>query len=343
MTDFSEIIYTKMKKSYLILAHLLLWLFLYAVIYVGFKTLITDSSSGWILSNSIVRTTVFMLLLTLLFPFYIFYFLYLGLIKSNRKKLWYAIGILTILVLPVIYLKLDDQIISAVLYHNSLLLLGFFALLGFLFASFINGIIDRQLKNELQRKQLESELTYLKAQVNPHFLFNTLNNIDSLIGNDPVLASQSLINLSDMMRYMIYDTASKLVPVQKELDYLAKVIALYRLRYKAEKLIDFRISGEAADHSIPPLLLLPIIENAFKHQSKKHSNEAIVITINMANKILTLTCSNPYDETAKTPVDSGFGLETLQRRLDLLFPGRYTFEVAPSGPIFKVSLQIPLT
>jgi hypothetical protein len=316
-----------MKKSYLILAHLLLWLFLYAVIYVGFKTLITDSGSGWMLSNGIVRTTIFMLLLTLLFPFYIFYFLYQGLIKSKQKKLWYTAGLLTMLGLPLVYLKLDDQIITAVLYHNSLLLLGFFGLLGFLFASFINGITDRQLKNELQRKQLESELTYLKAQVNPHFLFNTLNNIDSLINNDPELASQSLINLSDMMRYMIYDSASNLVPVQKELDYLAKVIALYRLRYKAEKVIDFRVSGEAADQSIPPLLLLPVIENAFKHQSKKYSNAAIAISINVERKSLTLTCSNPYDETAKTYVDSGFGLETLQRRLDLLFPGKYTFEV----------------
>jgi LytS/YehU family sensor histidine kinase len=284
-----------------------------------------------------------MLLLTLLFPFYIFYFLYQGLIKAKRKKLWYAAGLFAMLGLPLVYLKLDDQIITPILYHNSLLLLGFFALLGFLFASFINGITDRQLKNELQRKQLESELSYLKAQVNPHFLFNTLNNIDSLIGNDPELASQSLINLSDMMRYMIYDSASKLVPVQKELDYLAKVIALYRLRYKAEEPIDFRISGDAADHSIPPLLLLPIIENAFKHQSKKYSNEAIAIAINIENKVLTLTCSNPYDETAKTSADSGFGLETLQRRLALLFPGRYTFEIVPSRPIFKVSLQIPLT
>lgn len=332
-----------MKKSYLILAHLLLWLFLYAVIYVGFKTLITDSGSAWMLSSSIVRTTIFMLLLTLLFPFYIFYFLYQGLIKSKQKKLWYTAGLLTILGLPLVYLKLDDQIITAVLYHNSFLLLGFFGLLGFLFASFINGITDRQLKNELQRKQLESELTYLKAQVNPHFLFNTLNNIDSLINNDPELASQSLVDLSDMMRYMIYDSASNLVPVQKELDYLAKVIALYRLRYKAEKVIDFRVSGEAADQSIPPLLLLPIIENAFKHQSKKYSNAAIAISINVERKSLTLTCSNPYDETAKTYVDSGFGLETLQRRLDLLFPGRYTFEVEAVQPIFKVSLQIPLT
>jgi len=331
-----------MKKPYLILAHLLLWLFLYAVIYVGFKTLIIDSGANLILSNSIVRTTIFMLLLTLLFPFYIFYFLYQGLIKSKRKKLWYAAGILAILGLPVVYLKLDDQIITAVLYHNSFLFLSFFGLLGFLFASFLNGITDRQLKNELQRKQLESELSYLKAQVNPHFLFNTLNNIDSLIGSDPELASQSLINLSDMMRYMIYDSAGNLVPVQKELDYIAKVIALYRLRYKAEKLIDFRISGQASDHSIPPLLLIPIIENAFKHHSKKYSNEAISIAITMENKILTLACSNPYDDTAKIAVDGGFGLETLQRRLDLLFPGRYTFEIVAARPIFKVSLQIPL-
>src|SRR5688572_10347337 len=104
MMDFSEIIYTRMKKSYLILTHLLLWLFLYAVIYVGFKTLITDSGSGWMLSNGIVRTTIFMLLLTLLFPFYIFYFLYQGLIKSKQKKLWYTAGLLTMLGLPLVYL-----------------------------------------------------------------------------------------------------------------------------------------------------------------------------------------------------------------------------------------------
>jgi LytS/YehU family sensor histidine kinase len=96
------------------------------------------------------------------------------------------------------------------------------------------------------------------------------------------------------------------------------------------------------EYRIPPLLLLPVIENVFKHQSSKQNNEAIVITITIDKEWLTLTTSNPYDQAAKTTAESGFGIETLRRRLDLLFKDRYDFEVVPAAPIFKVTLRIPL-
>ncbi len=328
-----------MKRSLIIPIHLLLWIFLYAVMFVTCSIFISTSNAQWVLSGRMVSTVTLMLLPVVMVPFYIFYFLYPLLLV--KKTLWYIVGLAVVLIMPLIYLKLDSQPITKVMYHNTFLLLGFFALLGFLFRSFLNGLTDRQLRNELQRKQLQSELTYLKAQINPHFLFNTLNNIDSLIDGNPKLASQSLINLSDIMRYMIYESIENLVPLQKELDYLTKVISLYKLRYKAEKLIAFRISGEAAHYNIPPLLLLPIIENTFKHQSAKYSNDPIVITIIIEQGMLILTCSNPFDEFAEK-TNSGFGLETLRRRLDLLFPAKHDFEVVAVPPIFKVSLKIPL-
>jgi two-component system LytT family sensor kinase len=331
-----------MKKITLVLVHLLLWVFLYAVLFVVLNLFISASRVEWILSVQIVRITALMLLPMVMIPFYAFYFLYIKLINSTNKWLWHSIALGMLLLMPLIYLVVDEQPITKSLYHNSLLVFGLFSLLGFLFRGFINGISDRQIKNELQRKQLESELTYLKAQLNPHFLFNTLNNIDSLIDCDPALASKSLINLSDIMRYMIYDSTENLVTLQRELDYLAKVINLNRLRHKSDKLIEFQVSGDASSYQIPPLLLLPIIENIFKHQSTKYSDEAILITLTIDSGALSLSCTNPYDETAKRVPGGGFGLQTLQRRLALLFPGQYNFEVEVVAPIFKVSLRIPL-
>lgn len=331
-----------MKKPFVVLSHVLLWLFLYALIVVIFSLLIATSGVEWLLSGQTFRTIILLMLPAVMLPFYAFYFLYPKLIRSTNKWLWYALSTAIILIMPVIYLKLDDQPITKILYHNTFLLFGFFPLLGFLFRSFLSGISDRQIKNELQRKQVESELRYLKAQVNPHFLFNTLNNIDSLISSDPGLASKSLINLSDVMRYMIYESTENMVLLQKELDYLGKVVTLNKLRFKAEKQIIFHINGEASEYRIPPLLLLPVIENVFKHQSSKQNNEAIIITVTIDKEWLTLTTSNPYDQTAKTTAEGGFGIETLRRRLDLLFKDRYDFEVVPAAPIFKVTLRIPL-
>lgn len=161
-----------MKKPFVVPVHLLLWVLLYALIVVVFSLLIATSSVQWILSGQTFRTIVLLMLPVVMLPFYAFYFLYPKLIRSTNKWPWYALNIAIVLIMPVIYLKLDEQPITKILYHNTFLLFGFFPLLGFLFRSFLSGISDRNLKNELQRKQVESELKYLKAQVNPHFLLH---------------------------------------------------------------------------------------------------------------------------------------------------------------------------
>ncbi len=145
------------------------------------------------------------------------------------------------------------------------------------------------------------------------------------------------------MRYMIYKTNESNVLLSAELEYLENVIALYKLRYKKERTISYQQEGEAEAYKISPMLLIPVVENAFKHYSQKFSEEGIEISIVIGNGKLVLSCANAYDHTAEKTQSSGIGLQTLRRRLDLLFPGEYELEIQSSSPIFRIKLTIPLS
>lgn len=332
-----------MKISSIVITHLLAWVMQFLVLFVVFSIIIGSSGSGWIISDSIIWQIALILLPGLMIPFYAFYFLWNGITRGENKLIWYIIALLILLLLPLVYLKLDEQVIDLSGYLKCAVLVAFFALLGFLFRSFFYSIAQSREKDILQKQHLETELNFLKGQISPHFLFNTLNNIDSLIATDPETASKSLISLSDAMRYMIYKTNESNVLLSAELEYLENVIALYKLRYKKERTISYRQQGEAQAYKIPPMLLIPIVENAFKHYSQKFSKEGIKISVLIGDGKLELSCSNAYDHTAGKTQSSGIGLQTLKRRLELLCPGEYKLEIQSSSSIFRIKLTIPLS
>jgi two-component system, LytTR family, sensor kinase len=176
---------------------------------------------------------------------------------------------------------------------------------------------------QLEIEKIKSELSFLKTQFQPHFLFNTLNNIYSLTFNNGQLAGKSILQLSALLRYMLYETGAETVELQKEIDHLEDYIELERMRYPSGLEFSFNISGEVATKKIAPLLLMPVLENAFKHASNK-LDEKIWITVDLIVKDndLYFTVENSVFAHGKIQLQKnyfGIGWENLRRRLSLLY------------------------
>lgn len=230
-----------------------------------------------------------------------------------------------------------------------ILLLGFVALLsgiiGLVMRGFITWYSDIRVKEALTARNTEMELTLVKSQINPHFLFNTINNIDVLINKDPAQASRYLNELSDLMRFMLYETKTDRVPYTREVAYIEKYIGLHRIRNSNPDYVHFTLEGSAANLMIPPMLFIPFIENAFKHVGDKKRTPAIDIRLKADAKQLLFTCSNHYysfPDASKTNTDGGLGNGLIQRRLELLFPNRHTLSVQTENNIYTVILKIVL-
>jgi sensor histidine kinase YesM len=200
---------------------------------------------------------------------------------------------------------------------------------------------DRQ--KELERQNLRSELAMLKHQISPHFLFNTLNNIDSLIGQNPQKASAAIIRLSDIMRYMLYNSQEKQVLLHKEIEYIASVIKLQSLRMATKGFIQLEIEGQPAKKKVAPLLLIPFIENAIKHGNKSVPAPGIRIAISIDDKDLHFNIVNQVDNNQQKDAKGGIGLQNVKRRLELLYPDKHVLQIRETQDIFEVSLKIPLT
>ena len=176
---------------------------------------------------------------------------------------------------------------------------------------------------QLEIDKIKNELNFLKAQFQPHFLFNTLNNIYSLTFNNSQLAGKSILQLSGLLRYVLYESDSEKVDLQKEINHLKEYIELEKIRFASRMELSFNISGDTTDKKIIPILLIPFLENAFKHASNK-LDEKIWITIDLIIKEsnLSFTVENSVFPEGKTQVQhsySGIGLENVKRRLSLLY------------------------
>jgi sensor histidine kinase YesM len=221
------------------------------------------------------------------------------------------------------------------------------------FIAFLNGIMaliikgftiwyrDIRVKEELKRRHSEMELALIKSQLSPHFLFNTLNNIDVLIEKDAVRASEYLNKLSDILRFMLYETKTERIPIDEDLRYIGKYIDLQRIRTARPDSIHYSVAGEAGQWMVEPLLFLPFIENAFKH-AERRAEDAISIRFEMDVEKVVFECQNRYQRKALTQseVSSGLGDGLIRKRLNLLYPGRHSLEVSTVDDIYKATLII---
>lgn len=202
----------------------------------------------------------------------------------------------------------------------------------------------RELELNAERRQLE--LRSLKAQLNPHFLFNSLNNIYALIAISPERAQNALHDLSGMLRFMIHDAASSLVPLRKELNFISDYVRLMRLRLGASVSLDSEIDGSGGENlSIAPLLFLTVVENAFKHERHDDGKGFIRIVISAAGDEVTCTVRNSCSgQSAASPErstpESGVGLKNVERQLKLLYPGAHSFSTGCEEGVFTARISV---
>jgi sensor histidine kinase YesM len=206
---------------------------------------------------------------------------------------------------------------------------------------FINWFNDIKFKLELTKKNYEMELALVKAQINPHFLFNTINNIDVLISKDATRASAYLNKLSDIMRFMLYETKPVKINLHKELTYIEKFIELQKIRTTNEHYINYSIKGDPANFMIPPMLLICFIENAFKHAENKKLENAISIHLDIEKEKLVFECENTYNENTKITMEkSGLGSDLIKKRLALLYPEKHEMKITKNNGMYKVVLSL---
>jgi len=209
-----------------------------------------------------------------------------------------------------------------------------------LFFYFYKNEVER---NELAKEKLDAEMKFLKAQIHPHFLFNTLNNLYVLAKKKSDQTADVVMQLSDILRYILYDCSREVVPLAKELEVVKNYIALEKIRYRENLRIIFNITGEPNGVMVPPLILLPLVENAFKHGvSTDISNPFITLTLKIeANKIefLVFNSKSETDVTSRSGHDNGIGLVNLKNRLELGFRNKYRLEIFEGKQDFSTSLN----
>lgn len=219
----------------------------------------------------------------------------------------------------------------------------FFVISSAAFRIIRDRVEENQRAKEKENENLKTELSLLRSQVSPHFMFNIMNNMVALARKKSEMLEPSLIKLSSLLRYMLYETEEK-VPLQKEIEYLESYIDLQSQRFGKNVVIKTSIKKAEGHLEIEPMLLIPFVENAFKHGTGLVENAEIDIDLRTENKLLYLTVRNKFNDGTEEVKDksSGIGLVNVQRRLDLLYANKHSLLITKHENWFVVSLQIVL-
>jgi LytS/YehU family sensor histidine kinase len=273
----------------------------------------------------------------------------LNLYSAEKNKKIYFLRLLVIFLLaPFVYLPFSYKSVDTwdgffeFYFTTQFSFVLIFLFLGWLARTTENLVINTFKKEELEKQAAETELHYLKSQINPHFLFNTLNNIHTLVYKQAATAPDAVMQLASLMRYMIYESNAPTVPLSREIQYLQDYISLQQLRYKQTGIVDLQTEGESASCRIAPLLFIHLLENAYKHSPSRLEPGDLKLRVLVKDDTLTFSMQNPI---AKTPVqrfeeDGGIGLPNVRKRLALLYPNRHTIDIHNTGETFAVVLNI---
>jgi sensor histidine kinase YesM len=234
------------------------------------------------------------------------------------------------------------------LYRTRFVIQSYFSYLSItLFVSLLRFAVDwldlQTTRKEIEKEKLTAELNFLKAQVNPHFLFNTLNNLYYLAYSKSENTTEVIEKLSLMMRYMIYDSNYPKVQLSKEIDYMKNYISLEKMRLSEKVDIQFTVEGDSDSIRITPLILLTFLENAFKHGVTNTSKESwIKACLKFTPKELHFKVANSKPPASKAEEKSGIGLQNVKRRLELSYPGKHRLEMSESAQEYSVQLDLTL-
>ena len=338
-----------MRKLLEVIFNLVFWIIIYYLFYVYFTT-----RFGWSFDKNFgmyhIPHLAFVLFFTLIGPiiiFYLFYLLYIPKFLVRKKYLLFiVIGLLSCILIGYEFRKvIGDKLLNTPI--KKLVYFTILALVWGIIGSAIKGIflwVDLIAeKRVLEKKQLGSKnaLLLLQAQINPHFLFNSLNNIDILIQETPKIASEYLKKLSDILRYVLYETKEDVTLLAKEVDQIKSYIELQQIRTDNPRYASLTINGEIKEQGIAPMIFIPFVENAFKHCKNKTIDNAIDIEFDIQDKKVKMVCKNYYEANQLEVIkNEGLGNETIRQRLNLLYPKNHELLIDKTEHWFNVTLSI---
>lgn len=201
---------------------------------------------------------------------------------------------------------------------------------------------DEKRMDDLEKEHLEQQLEYLRYQINPHFLMNTLNNIHALVDIEPEQAKESIVDLSKILRFMLYEGSHTTVPIERELQFLQDYVKLMRLRISETIPVTVDIEEQCTGYNIPPLLLITFVENAFKHGISYSQPSFIDIKAAVKANRFVFTCSNSKAPESDDKAVGGIGLQNIKKRLELIYGKNYTLNIDDNAETYNITLDIPL-
>jgi sensor histidine kinase YesM len=347
MTNSPQIIQSDQYKKWIQLGHLLFW-----VLFGGIMLIIYSGFVGGYL-KALAPTLVNIAGLIILTYVHLWYLLPQFFNKKNY--LVYGVLVFVLLLLTTLFRFIVGWELVRILgwemsreftpnYFVGMMVTGLFIILITIPLRLIENYFKKEeLEQELKTQQLEAELRFLKAQVNPHFLFNALNNIYSLSFTNSSQTPEMILKLSDMMSYMLYDCKTEKVKLTSEINYLRNFIALQQLKKDGELNVEFLTKGEFSNINITPMLFIPFFENAFKHGNLEDTkNGWLQSEMKVENGKLFFSIKNTTPRDKLKREKGGVGLENVRERLNLLYPERHKLKIEKKENVFNVELEIQL-
>lgn len=344
-----------MKRSFIVLIHIGFWACYMVLVFIVLGMKFggeQDVSEARILRS--VQIIAFFAFVPSLLSFYGFYFFVFP--KNFQKKnllLSFVYGVIISIAAGSIGLQILTSSMGGNCFDNQKEVTRSGIILFMSFIGFITGIVslvvkgfitwfdEIKLKNNLQQRNHEMELALVKSQLDPHFMFNTINNIDVLILKDAPKASEYLNKLSEIMRFMLFETKTDSILLSKEIEYIEKYIELQKIRTANLNYISYNVTGTPKIHIIAPMVFIPFIENAFKHTTNKKLDNAITVNILITNEIIQLICINKFNANAPMKQENGgIGNDLIQKRLHLIYPEKHTLTITNQDNVYSVKLTI---
>lgn len=342
-----------MKKQIILLFHLGYWCFYLAMLLIVFLAAQIGHFSPQRLSYFLSVGFSFILLPSLLGFYLAYFFLFKSYLKRRKILVLLTHGLGSNLLIALFCGGVTALIFGKDFmfkngydsFFSELFLIFCIGLIngttGFILKGFIAWYDDLKTKEALQRQTHAMELELIKSKLDPHFLFNTINNIDGMMLKDVQIASDYLDRLSTILRFMLYESKVGKIPLSKELQYIQKYIDLQKIRTSNPDFVNYTVSGTHFQQSIPPMLFIPFIENAFKHVASKKSYHAIAINIVIEKGKIVFYCKNKFNPNAKISKENqGIGNELIEKRLQLLYPNKHKIERTEANETYSIQLTI---
>lgn len=327
------------------LHHLILWMFIFGTwFFLRYEDFALPATAFKITLVKVVDLAILV------------YFTNYVLIPKLLYKKQYVLFALIFLVLIVTSSFIKMNILGRIMNNPSLLIFSgnwkariydnviphfFLVLAGVAFKLMFDFTEMQKRMAEMAREKAEAELSFLKSQINPHFLFNSLNSVYFLIDKENKEAREALHRFSEMLRYQLYEAGGNKIPIEKEIGFLQDYVHLQKLRKDEHYKVEFIAGADVKGFSIEPLLLLSFVENAFKHISHKQDTANFVrIDLQRSNGQMIFHVINSKEETVSTEGAGGIGLQNVKRRLELLYPGKYDLKIDNKADVYAVNLKL---